>query len=206
MTPSRQMRALEAGTASFVDVVGTAMRRSLAGKLGRTITTDDGNATARGVLGVAIGVALIAWPEESLATMVVGFGAYAVADGLLSLLGARGHGWQRAVEGIVGIATGACALLRPDLGRAALLSVLAVWVVVMGTLRLRAALRFDDRISVRWVPALLALLAIVAGSTALITPDRGLIGVMINIAVFPVLNGVALIAHPSERTAAGPRP
>jgi len=196
MTPSRQMRALEAGTASFLDVVGSAMRRSLAGKLGRTVATDGGNATARGVLGVAIGVALIAWPEESLATMVVGFGAYAVADGMLSLLGARA--WRRAVEGIVGVATGAFVLLRPDLGRAALLSVLAVWVVVMGTLRLRAALRFEDRVSVRWVPALLALLAIVAGSTAFITPDRGLTGVMINIAVFPILNGVALIA---ERTA-----
>jgi uncharacterized membrane protein HdeD (DUF308 family) len=148
------------------------------------VATDGGNATARGVLGVAIGVALIAWPEESLATMAVSFGAYAVADGLLSLLGIR-HAWQRAVEGIVGIATGAFVLLRPDHGRMALLTVLAVWVVVMGTLRLRGALRFADRVSVRWVPALLALLAIVAGSTALVTPDRGLTGVMINIAVFP---------------------
>ena len=199
MTPSRQMRALEAGTASFLDVVGTAMRSSVAGKLGRTIATDGGNATARGVLGVAIGVALIAWPEESLATMVVGFGAYAVLDGLLALLVVRGHPWQRAVEGVVGVAAGTFALLRPDLGRAALLTVLAVWVVVMGTLRLRAALLFADRVSVRWVPALLALLAIVAGSTALVTPDRGLTGVMINIAVFPILNGVALVAGRGAR-------
>ena len=84
MTPSRQMRALEAGTASFLDVVGTAVSRSVAGKLGRTIATDGGNATARGD-----------------------------AD--------------------------------DPLDRAALLTVLAVWVVVMGTLRLRAALRFADR-------------------------------------------------------------
>ena len=56
--------------------------------------------------------------------MVVGFGAYAVADGLLSLLGARV--WRRAVEGIVGVATGAFVLLRKDHGRMALLAVLAV--------------------------------------------------------------------------------
>ena len=197
MTPSRRMRALEAGTASFPDVVGAAMSRSVAGKLGRTVATDGGNATARGVLGVAIGVALIAWPEESLATMVVGFGAYAVADGLLALL--VGRTWQRVAEGVVGVVAGASALLRPDLGRAALLAVLAVWVIVMGTLRLRAALRFADRVSVRWVPALLALLAVVAGATALLTPDRGLTGVMINIAVFPILNGVALIAERGAR-------
>jgi uncharacterized membrane protein HdeD (DUF308 family) len=191
------MRALEAGTASFLEVVGAAMSRSVAGKLGRTVATDGGNATARGVLGVAIGVALIAWPEESLATMVVGFGAYAVVDGLLALL--VGRTWQRVAEGVVGVVAGASALLRPDLGRAALLAVLAVWVIVMGTLRLRAALRFADRVSVRWVPALLALLAVVAGATALLTPDRGLTGVMINIAVFPILNGVALIAERGAR-------
>jgi uncharacterized membrane protein HdeD (DUF308 family) len=197
VTPSSRMRALEAGTASFLDVVGAVMRHSLAGKLGRTVATDGGNATARGVLGVAIGVALIAWPEESLATMVAVFGGYALVDGLLALL--VGRSWQRVVEAVVGIAAGAVALVRPDLGRAALLTVLAVWVVVMGTLRLRAALRFADRVTVRWVPALLSLLAVVAGATALVTPDRGLTGVMVNIAVFPILNGVALIAERGAR-------
>jgi uncharacterized membrane protein HdeD (DUF308 family) len=107
--------------------------------------------------------------------------------------------WRLAAEGVAGVATGAFASGCPDASRMALLYALAIWVVVMGALRLRAAIDFGDRVTVRWVAATLALLAITAGCTVLIDPGQDRLGLMINIAVFPILNGVAQLVQ-SEPT------
>jgi uncharacterized membrane protein HdeD (DUF308 family) len=49
------------------------------------LATERVNSLARGVLGVAAGIAILIWPDISLAVMVVIVGVYAIADGLLSL-------------------------------------------------------------------------------------------------------------------------
>jgi uncharacterized membrane protein HdeD (DUF308 family) len=111
------------------------------------------------VLGVAFVVGVLAWSEISLAIMVVGFAVFAVLDGAVCLLGlaAGPRTWRLAAKGVAGVATGAFAFGCPDASRMALLYVLAIWVVVMGALRLRAAIDFGDRVTVRWVAATLAL-------------------------------------------------
>ena len=92
------------------------------------------------------------------------------------------------------LATAACVVTWPDVTGLALRYVLALWVVVMGALRLRAALESGDAVRVRWVPALLALPAIVAGCTVVIAPERGQLGLAIDLAVFATLNGLAPLA------------
>ena len=194
-TLSARMRALEAGTASLPDVAWAAMRGNLARKFRRSVT-EGADGPLRGVLGVAFGVAVLVWPEVSLALMVAAFAVYALVDGVLSVLGliAGRRTWRLAVESLAGLAAGGFALAQPGASRLALLYVLALWVVVMGALRLRAAIEITDRFNVRWTAAILAVLAITAGSTVLVDPGLGHLGLMINIAVFPILNGVTQIA------------
>ena len=196
MPPSARLRSFAAGTASLPDVAWATVTGTLARKLGRSVTQRPDGA-GRGLLGVAFGVAVVAWPEASLAAMVVAFAGYALLDGLVSLAGLLGprRSWTLAVQGIVGVAAGVFALARPEHSRAALVWVLAVWVVVMSAFRLRAAIDVGTAVTVRWVPAALALLGVVAGCSVLVAPERGLTSLMVNIAVFPVLHGVALIAR-----------
>jgi uncharacterized membrane protein HdeD (DUF308 family) len=192
---SARMTALRAGTASLLDVACAIMSSNLAGKLRRSAAVGTAG-RGRGVLGVAFGVGVLVWPEVSLAVMVVGLAGYALLDGAICLLGllTGPRTWRLVAEGIAGVAVGVAAPAWPDLSRLGLLYALAIWVVVMGALRLCAAIDFGDRVTVRWVAAILALLAITAGCTVLIDPGQGRLGLMVNIAVFPVLNGLALIA------------
>jgi uncharacterized membrane protein HdeD (DUF308 family) len=65
------------------------------------------------VLGVAAGIAILIWPDISLAAMVVIVGVYAIADGLLSLVVAltrRTRRWQFVGQGVTSLAVGALAL------------------------------------------------------------------------------------------------
>jgi uncharacterized membrane protein HdeD (DUF308 family) len=109
--------------------------------------------------------------------MVVIVGAYATADGVLSLLVAatrRTRRWQFLGTGGSSLAVGALALLLPEITSRALLYLLAVWVVVMSALRIRGTITFGDRVSVRWIPAILSLLGILAGARVLIVPGAGM--------------------------------
>jgi hypothetical protein len=83
---ARVRRTIEAGTASIVDVAWVTVRGKLDDLAGRPLATERVNSLARGVLGVAAGIAILIWPDISLAVMVVIVGVYAIADGLLSLL------------------------------------------------------------------------------------------------------------------------
>lgn len=90
-------RTIESGTASIVDVAWVTIRGKLNALAGRPLATERVNSLARGVLGVAAGIAILIWPNISLAVMVVIVGVYAIADGLLSLvvgLTGRTRRWQ----------------------------------------------------------------------------------------------------------------
>ena len=76
----------------------------------------------------------------------------------------------------------------------AVLTLLAVWVVVMGAMRLHDAISFDDGVHVNGLLAALALLAIIAGAGAIVAPSENLEVVTINVWIFTILRGVMLIA------------
>jgi uncharacterized membrane protein HdeD (DUF308 family) len=62
-------------------------------------------------------------------------------------------------------------------------------------------------VSVRWVPAVLSLLGILAGARVLIVPGAGMSALSLNLAIFAILSGVALIEYGIEQSAvrkAGP--
>jgi uncharacterized membrane protein HdeD (DUF308 family) len=194
----RITRTIEAGTASIVDVAWVTIRGKLNVLAGRPLATERVNSLARGVLGVAAGIAILIWPDISLAVMVVIVGVYAIADGLLSLvvgLARRTGRWQFIGQCVTSLAVGALVLLLPEISSTALLYLLAVWVVVMSALRLRAAFTFEERVMVRWVPALLSLLGILAGARVLIIPGVGMSALSLNLAIFAILSGLALIEY-----------
>jgi uncharacterized membrane protein HdeD (DUF308 family) len=76
-----------------------------------------------------------------------------------------------------------------------MLALLAVWVIVMSALQLKAAMDFTgDKVTTRWAAAILALLAIVGGSMVLVAPNLPALSVVLNVGIVAITNGVALIA------------
>ena len=73
----------------------------------------------RGLLALAFGIALLAFPLAGLFVIAILFGAYAFVDGVLALVAATrmrhtggSWGWL-LLEGVVGIVAGICAALWP---------------------------------------------------------------------------------------------
>jgi uncharacterized membrane protein HdeD (DUF308 family) len=182
---TRLLANLRAGTASFLDTALTTLGSNLADKARRL---DRDGATARGVLAIAAGIALLVWPEASLSVMSTAAAAYFIADGALTLLGLLTpdqRRWQLAAQGVASLTVGVLALLWPAVTATALLYLLALWVIVMGAFRLHNAVRIADRAHIAWVPAILSTLSIVAGATALTFPIRDVRPVLINIGDLP---------------------
>jgi uncharacterized membrane protein HdeD (DUF308 family) len=98
----------------------------------------------RGVFALLFGVLTIIHPGAALATLVVVFGAYALANGVAALVMAfrrdnRHRGWS-VFEGIVGVAAGALILLKPGISSLALYAFIAAWAVTTGIAEIALAI------------------------------------------------------------------
>jgi uncharacterized membrane protein HdeD (DUF308 family) len=163
----------------------------------------------RGLLGIALGVLTFARPAAMFAALVLVFGAYALVDGVLSVIaalrGARGDRswWALLVGGIAGILTGLGAFVLTAL---VLLYVIACWAVVTGALEITAAVRLREQISREWLLGLSGGLSIVFGGLIMIAPAAGAMAVVLLIGAYALASGLVLMALGFRLRAAGNRP
>jgi len=90
-----------------------------------------------GLLGIAVGIILLAWPDKGLYTLGVFIGAWVVASGLLHIIGAfvnrhAPHWWLVLVLGLIEVPIGIWAMRRPGLTLAVLVTLAGAWAVVTG--------------------------------------------------------------------------
>src|SRR5215472_11583016 len=101
----------------------------------------------RGIIAIAFGILTWLQPGISLAALVLLFGAYVLADGILgvwtALSGRKEHEdwWVLLLWGLLGIGVGIIALLAPGITALALLFYIAVWAIATGVLEIIAAIR-----------------------------------------------------------------
>src|SRR5205823_10094396 len=99
----------------------------------------------RGVPAILFGVLAFVWPGMTLAVLVLLFGAYALVDGVLTVLAAFRSGVQHRiamlVEGVVSILAGLAAFVWPGLTALVLLYIIAFWAIVTGVLEIVVAIR-----------------------------------------------------------------
>src|SRR5260370_34111453 len=91
------------------------------------------------------GVLVFVWRGMTLAVLVLLFGAYALVDGVLTLIAAfRGdvqHRIVMLVEGVVSVLAGLAAFVWPGLTALVLVYIIAFWAVVTGGRAIVAAIR-----------------------------------------------------------------
>jgi uncharacterized membrane protein HdeD (DUF308 family) len=154
----------------------------------------------RGVAAIAFGVLTIAWPQLTIVTLVLLFGAYALIDGVSSIIAVlrgdpetRGRGVWIAGIGIVGILAGVYTFLFPGLTTLALLYVVAAWAIVTGVLQVLAAIWLRREIEGELLLALGGILSVAFGALLIIAPGAGIMSLLFVVAIWAIIFGVSLI-------------
>lgn len=154
----------------------------------------------RGVFALLFGIFAFIWPGITLAALVLVWGAYAIADGVMALIAAftmHEEGKPMAsliVVGILGIAAGVVTFLWPGMTALVLLLFIASWAVLMGIFEIAAAIRLRKHIENEWLLALSGLVSIVFGVLLFLQPGAGALAVIWLIGSFAIFFGIVLIA------------
>ena len=132
----------------------------------------------RGAAAVVFGLTALIWPGITLLSLMVLFGVYALADGMIvagsAVAGRAAGGWVwPATEGVAGVLIGVATLLWPGVTAMALLWLIAVWAVVTGILRLVTAVRLRRELNGEWLLMLSGCLSVLFGVVLTIWPEPG---------------------------------
>jgi uncharacterized membrane protein HdeD (DUF308 family) len=153
----------------------------------------------RGVFAVLFGIFAFLWPGITLAALVLVWGAYAIADGVMALIAAftmREEDkpmWALIIVGILGIAAGVVTFLWPGMTALALLFFIASWAVLMGIFEIAAAIRLRKHIENEWLLALSGVVSIAFGVLMFLQPGAGALAVVWLIGSFSLIFGILLI-------------
>ncbi|HVM70931.1 MAG TPA: HdeD family acid-resistance protein [Anaerolineales bacterium] len=153
----------------------------------------------RGVVAVLFGVAAIIWPVIALQVFVLLFGAFALADGLLSIVISLvirrevSHWWVWLLEGLAGIVTGVLVFLWPAITTAVLIALIAVWGLVTGIIEIAAAIHLRKIIAGEWMLMLDGILSILLGAFLVIFPLIGVQVLVYLIGIYAIVFGILLI-------------
>jgi uncharacterized membrane protein HdeD (DUF308 family) len=154
----------------------------------------------RGIVSILFGVLAFAWPGLTLATLVLLYGAFAFADGIVSLWTAfSGHGkpaptWWLIVVGLLGIAAGLVTLFYPGLTAVLLVMFIGVWALVHGIFEIIGAIRLRHEIEGEWLLILAGAVSVAFGLFVLMSPGAGALALVWMIATYAILFGILTVA------------
>jgi uncharacterized membrane protein HdeD (DUF308 family) len=135
-----------------------------------------------GAAAVFFGLATLVWPEITLWSLVLVWGAYAFVDGITAVSAAITdqllihRGWV-ACRGVAGILAGAITFVWPSMTALALLVVIATWSLIVGGSRIAFAIAARKQLSGAGVVGLGGALIMLLGVLLLADPGIGAIGI-----------------------------
>ena len=153
----------------------------------------------RGICAILFGVLALTSPGITLGALVLLFGAYAFADGILAFVAAFSNStgrpwWALVLEGLVGIAAASATFLYTGISAVVLLYVIAGWAIVTGIFEIVAAVQLRKEVEGEVWLALAGLASVFFGAVLFARPGVGALAVMWMIGTYSVLFGVLLVA------------
>jgi uncharacterized membrane protein HdeD (DUF308 family) len=154
----------------------------------------------RGVVAVLFGVLTFIWPQITLATLVLLFGAYALVNGIFTLMvairapkGAQGKG-TLIVLALLGIAAGVLTFMYPNVTAFALLLIIAWWAIATGVFEIATAIRLRKEMTHEWLLMFSGVLSVLFGAFLIVQPGAGALSVVWLIGAYAVVFGVLILA------------
>jgi uncharacterized membrane protein HdeD (DUF308 family) len=134
-----------------------------------------------------------------LATLLLLFGAYALVDGIVGLIGVfiqaqAGRRWVLALHGLAGTAAGLLSLGWPGFTALALLYLVAAWALLVGISTILAAIELRKAIEGEWLLGLSGAAALLFGVGIAAYPAAATLALLALIAAYAILTGIMQIA------------
>jgi uncharacterized membrane protein HdeD (DUF308 family) len=154
----------------------------------------------RGLLGIALGIFIIARPLDSVAALALVIAIWALGDGIVRIVHAfdlrsvAPHWWVMLLTGLVSTLFGIAALYYyPALSLAFVVLWTALWLITAGVLAVYVSIQERNaNLSWGWT-MVFGLVAIVGGILAVLYPGISLAGLISLIAAFGIVSGVVLL-------------
>lgn len=152
----------------------------------------------RGLAAIIFGVLAFVWPGITLLTLILFYGAFALVDGVFSLIAAIGGGamrgprWWLVLVGVIGIAIGILTFLWPGVTALVLLFFIAGWAIATGAFQIAGAIQLRKEIDNEWLLILSGALSVLFGIALLVAPGAGAIALLWVIAAYAIVYGVLL--------------
>jgi uncharacterized membrane protein HdeD (DUF308 family) len=149
-----------------------------------------------GALSIALGVVILVWPSISLYALVLVFGAFTLARGIVGLATAfaspirEGRGWL-VFWSLVSIAVGVIVFFNTDMSALALLYVVGAYAIVLGVVAVGGAFWLPLNGGDSAVLALTGVLSIVFGIVMFASPGDGALVLLGLIAAYALIVGLA---------------
>jgi uncharacterized membrane protein HdeD (DUF308 family) len=173
----------------------------------------------RGVVAIIFGIAAFAMPLITMLSLVVVFAAFSFVDGVFGIIMAvrgarRGEQWAwLLLNGILGIAAAAVAVLWPGITVLAFVLLVAAWALISGIFMLVSAYRLKMDHGRVWL-VIGGIASVVLGILLVLSPFIGALVITFWIGAHALVLGVTLLmlayklrshrtGHPSNVAAAG---
>jgi uncharacterized membrane protein HdeD (DUF308 family) len=153
----------------------------------------------RGLAAIGFGVLAFLWPGQTLVTLVFIYGAFALLDGVLALIGGlldRGRTsstWLLVLTGILGVAAGALTLMWPGLVVTGLVIYVGAWAILRGIIDMIQSIQLRKETADAWPLLVSGLLSIAFGVLIFMAPKLGLAVIVWPVAALAVLAGIMLV-------------
>ncbi len=152
----------------------------------------------RGALTFLFGLLALFLPAITLGALVIVFGIYAFAEGIVLLVMSFNrqkaqHWWITLFQGLVGIGAGIVTFAWPGITAFALLLIIAFWALVTGVLEIIGAIRLRKEIKGEWLLVLSGILSLIFALVLLFNPAAGAIALVWVIGLYAVIFGILLM-------------
>lgn len=152
----------------------------------------------RGILAIVFGVLAFIWPGITLISLVLLYGAFAFADGILAIAaairgGAPAPRWWLLLIGVFGIAAGVLTLLWPQITALVLLLFIAGWAIATGIMQIIGAFKLREEITDEWLLIASGVLSVAFGVLLAMWPKAGALAMVLVIGSFAIMYGILLV-------------
>jgi len=162
-----------------------------------TLATNWWALAFRGLVAVLFGLLTFLLSGITLVTLVLLFGAYALADGFFNVVAffrVASHQWPLLIEGVIGIIAGILTFAWPAITAIVLLYVIAFWAIFTGVFEIIAGIRLRKSITNEWLLFVMGVLSLLFGVLILFAPGAGALAIVLWIGSYALVFGVFLLA------------
>ena len=153
----------------------------------------------RGIAAVLFGMVALVWPRLTVGTLILYFGAFALAGGISDVVGSivnrkeDQYWWLVLLGGLASMVAGVLVFVWPQLTALFLLYIIAVRALVTGILDIITAIRLRKEIEGEVLLILGGLASVLFGLIAFVRPGAGALAVISLIAIYAIFVGMTLI-------------